>query len=149
MEGVEQLLPSAFGGALLFHYSETQRFTAPGVMFPKKCLLECSGLSGNQDPALNLASGSLAVQRPEEETEVRQSFSVYRRLPRLSAQVQQEAPAKKSRLDCDADDDLITSTTPNANTPRKAISRVGRRGSINGRERAAGYWCRFPVCGFI
>lgn len=74
--------------------------------------------------------------------------SVYWCVPGLSLQVQQEAPAKKSRLDCDADNDLITSTTPNTNTPRKAISRVGRRGSINGREQAAGLWCRFPVCGF-
>lgn len=54
-------------------------------MFPKKCLLECSGLSGNQDPALNLASGSPGVQRPEVETsgkvefetEAHQSFSLY------------------------------------------------------------------------
>lgn len=35
-------------------------------MFPKKCLVECSGLSGNQDPALNLAFGSLGVQREVE-----------------------------------------------------------------------------------
>lgn len=86
----------------------------------------------------------------EFETEVLQSFSVYwcpPPPPRLSAQVQQEAPAKKSRLDCDADNNLITSTTPNTNTPRKAISRVGRRGSINGREQAAGRRCRFPPVG--
>lgn len=54
------------------------------------------------------------------------------------AQVQQESPAKKSRLDCDVDNNLITSATPNSNTPRKAISRVGRRGSINGREQTTG-----------
>lgn len=41
---------------------------APSVMFPKKRLLECSGSSGNQDPALNLAAGSLGVQRAEVET---------------------------------------------------------------------------------
>lgn len=50
--------------------------------------------------------------------------------------VQQESPAKKTRLHCDVDNNLITSTTPNTNTPRKTISRVGRRGSLNGRE-----WC--------
>lgn len=49
-------------------------------------------------------------------------------------QVQQESPAKKTRLHCDVDNNLITSTTPNTNTPRKTISRVGRRGSLNGRE---------------
>lgn len=52
----------------------------------------------------------------------------------LLAQVQQESPAKKPHLHCDVDNNLITSTTPNTNTPRKAISRVGRRGSLNGRE---------------
>lgn len=52
----------------------------------------------------------------------------------LLAQVQQESPDKKPRLHCDVDNNLITSTTLNTNTPRKAISRVGRRGSLNGRE---------------
>ena len=48
--------------------------------------------------------------------------------------VPQESPAKKTRLHCDVDNNLITSTTPNTNTPRKTISRVGKRGSLNGRE---------------
>lgn len=52
----------------------------------------------------------------------------------LLAQVQQESSAKKPRLHCDVDNNLITSTSPNSNTPRKALSRVGRRGSVNGRE---------------
>lgn len=52
----------------------------------------------------------------------------------LLAQVQPESPAKKPRLHCDVDNNLITSTTPNTNTPRKGLSRVGRRGSVNGRE---------------
>lgn len=49
-------------------------------------------------------------------------------------QVQQETPAKKARLQCDVDNNLITSTTPNTNTPNKTITRVGRRGSLNGRK---------------
>lgn len=48
--------------------------------------------------------------------------------------VQQESPAKKTRLHCDVDNNLITSTPTNTNNPRKTISRVGRRGSLNGRE---------------
>lgn len=60
-------------------------------------------------------------------------------LPRLPetrpwAQVQQESSAKKPRLHCGVDSDLITSTPPNANSRRRAIGRVGRRGSLNGRE---------------
>lgn len=31
---------------------------AESVVFPKKCLVECSSLSENSDSALNLASGS-------------------------------------------------------------------------------------------
>lgn len=54
--------------------------------------------------------------------------------PFLLLQVQQEAPAKKARLQCDVDNNLITSTTPNTNTPSKTITRVGRRGSLNGRK---------------
>jgi len=45
--------------------------------------------------------------------------------------VQQESPAKKTRLHCDVDNNLISSTTPDSNTPRRTIA---RRGSLNGRE---------------
>ncbi|KAJ0056641.1 hypothetical protein NL108_010593, partial [Boleophthalmus pectinirostris] len=41
----------------------------------------------------------------------------------------QESPAKKARIQCDVDNNLITST-PNANTPR---SRVSRKGPVNGQ----------------
>lgn len=54
--------------------------------------------------------------------------------PFLLPMVQQETPAKKARLHCDVDNNLITSTTPNTNTPNKTINRVGRRGSLNGRK---------------
>lgn len=52
----------------------------------------------------------------------------------LLLKVQQESPAKKTRLHCDVDNNLITSTTPNTNTPSRTISRDGRRGSVNGGE---------------
>lgn len=59
-------------------------------------------------------------------------------------QVQQETPAKKARLQCDVDNNLITSTTPSTNTPNKTIPRVGRRGSLNGRK-----WPLWPSLGFV
>lgn len=56
-------------------------------------------------------------------------FSTIKKFIRGNAVKVQESPAKKARLQCDVDNNLITST-PNANTPR---SRVGRRGPINGQ----------------
>lgn len=49
-------------------------------------------------------------------------------------QLQQESPAKKTRLHCDVDNNLITSTPSNTNSPRRTASRVGKKGSINGRK---------------
>uniref|UniRef100_H2V4Y9 CTD small phosphatase like 2 n=1 Tax=Takifugu rubripes TaxID=31033 RepID=H2V4Y9_TAKRU len=99
----------------------------------------------SQQPNPSLASRPSRTKRRHSEVEEdpptsggRGLFSTIKKFIRGNAvKVQQEAPAKKSRLDCDVDNNLITSTTPSTNTPRKAISRVGRRGSINGREQAA------------
>uniref|UniRef100_A0A667XX03 CTD small phosphatase like 2 n=1 Tax=Myripristis murdjan TaxID=586833 RepID=A0A667XX03_9TELE len=49
-----------------------------------------------------------------------------------AVKVQPENPAKKTRLHCDVDNNLITSTPPSTNTPRRTITRVSRRGSVNG-----------------
>ncbi|KAK5874048.1 hypothetical protein PBY51_019030 [Eleginops maclovinus] len=58
-------------------------------------------------------------------------FSTIKKFIRGNAvKVQQESPAKKTRLHCDGDNHLITSTTPDTNTPRRTI---GRRGSLNGQ----------------
>lgn len=56
-------------------------------------------------------------------------FSTIKKFIRGNAVKVQESPAKKARLQCDVDNNLITST-PNANAPS---SRVGRRGPINGQ----------------
>ncbi|XP_003969729.1 CTD small phosphatase-like protein 2-B [Takifugu rubripes] len=95
----------------------------------------------SQQPNPSLASRPSRTKRRHSEVEEdpptsggRGLFSTIKKFIRGNAvKVQQEAPAKKSRLDCDVDNNLITSTTPSTNTPRKAISRVGRRGSINGQ----------------
>ncbi|XP_030622263.1 CTD small phosphatase-like protein 2-B [Chanos chanos] len=47
-----------------------------------------------------------------------------------AVKVEQENPAKRSRLSCD----LISSTPQSGNQPRKGVSRVRRRGSINGES---------------
>ncbi|XP_071762025.2 CTD small phosphatase-like protein 2-B isoform X2 [Centroberyx gerrardi] len=50
-----------------------------------------------------------------------------------AVKVQQENPAKKTRLHCDVDNNLITSTPHGTNNPRRTINRVSRRGSVNGQ----------------
>ncbi|CAB1339537.1 unnamed protein product [Coregonus sp. 'balchen'] len=45
---------------------------------------------------------------------------------------EQKNPAKKTRLTCDIDDNLISSTPQGGDTPRRTISRVSRRNSVNG-----------------
>ncbi|KAF3832708.1 hypothetical protein F7725_026373 [Dissostichus mawsoni] len=58
-------------------------------------------------------------------------FSTIKKFIRGNAvKVQQESPAKKTRLHCDVDNNLISSTTPDSNTPRRTIA---RRGSLNGQ----------------
>uniref|UniRef100_A0A672YAP4 CTD (carboxy-terminal domain, RNA polymerase II, polypeptide A) small phosphatase like 2b n=1 Tax=Sphaeramia orbicularis TaxID=375764 RepID=A0A672YAP4_9TELE len=93
----------------------------------------------SQQPNPSLASRPSRTKRRHSEVEEdtptsggRGLFSTIKKFIRGNAvKVQQESPAKKSRLHCDVDNNLITSTPPNANNPR---SRVGRRGPVNGRE---------------
>uniref|UniRef100_A0A3P8YPB6 CTD (carboxy-terminal domain, RNA polymerase II, polypeptide A) small phosphatase like 2b n=1 Tax=Esox lucius TaxID=8010 RepID=A0A3P8YPB6_ESOLU len=49
----------------------------------------------------------------------------------IRGNVEQENPAKKTRLTCDVDNNLISSTPQTGDVPRRAISRV-RRNSVNG-----------------
>ncbi|XP_072320775.1 CTD small phosphatase-like protein 2-B [Eucyclogobius newberryi] len=56
-------------------------------------------------------------------------FSTIKKFIRGNAVKAQENPPKKSRIQCDADNNLITST-PDANTPH---GRVGRKGPVNGQ----------------
>lgn len=68
----------------------------------------------------------------EEETPTsggRGLFSTIKKFIRGNAVKVQESPAKKARLQCDVDNNLITSS-PAANTPH---TRVGRRGPVNGQ----------------
>uniref|UniRef100_A0A672YAP6 CTD (carboxy-terminal domain, RNA polymerase II, polypeptide A) small phosphatase like 2b n=1 Tax=Sphaeramia orbicularis TaxID=375764 RepID=A0A672YAP6_9TELE len=92
----------------------------------------------SQQPNPSLASRPSRTKRRHSEVEEdtptsggRGLFSTIKKFIRGNAvKVQQESPAKKSRLHCDVDNNLITSTPPNANNPR---SRVGRRGPVNGQ----------------
>uniref|UniRef100_A0A672JJK4 CTD (carboxy-terminal domain, RNA polymerase II, polypeptide A) small phosphatase like 2b n=1 Tax=Salarias fasciatus TaxID=181472 RepID=A0A672JJK4_SALFA len=95
----------------------------------------------SQQPNPTLASRPSRTKRRHSEVEEdtptsggRGLFSTIKKFIRGNAvKVQQETPAKKTRLHCDVDNNLITSTPSNANNPRKSIGRVGRRGSINGQ----------------
>ncbi|XP_037648986.1 CTD small phosphatase-like protein 2-B isoform X1 [Sebastes umbrosus] len=95
----------------------------------------------SQQPNPSLASRPSRTKRRHSEVEEdtptsggRGLFSTIKKFIRGNAvKVQQESPAKKTRLHCDVDNNLITSTTPKTNTPRRTISRVGRRGSLNGQ----------------
>uniref|UniRef100_A0A7N6BCS9 FCP1 homology domain-containing protein n=1 Tax=Anabas testudineus TaxID=64144 RepID=A0A7N6BCS9_ANATE len=95
----------------------------------------------SQQPNPSLASRPSRTKRRHSEVEEdtptsggRGLFSTIKKFIRGNAvKVQEESPAKKTRLHCDVDNNLITSTTPNTNTPRRTISRVNRRGSINGQ----------------
>uniref|UniRef100_A0A8C8K601 FCP1 homology domain-containing protein n=1 Tax=Oncorhynchus tshawytscha TaxID=74940 RepID=A0A8C8K601_ONCTS len=60
-------------------------------------------------------------------------LSTIKKLIRGNAvKVEQENPAKKTRLTCDVDDNLISSTPQGGDAPRRTISRVSRRNSVNG-----------------
>uniref|UniRef100_A0A665WPD8 FCP1 homology domain-containing protein n=1 Tax=Echeneis naucrates TaxID=173247 RepID=A0A665WPD8_ECHNA len=92
----------------------------------------------SQQPNPSVASRPSRTKRRHSEVEEdtptsgrRGLFSTIKKF--IRGNVEQECPAKKTRLQCDVDNNLITSTTPNTNTPRRPISRVGRRGSINGQ----------------
>uniref|UniRef100_H3CVI4 FCP1 homology domain-containing protein n=1 Tax=Tetraodon nigroviridis TaxID=99883 RepID=H3CVI4_TETNG len=97
--------------------------------------------ASQQPPNPSLAGRPARTKRRHSEVEEdtaasggRGLFSTIKKFIRGNAvKVQQESSAKKPRLHCHVDNDLITSTPPNANTPRRAFSRVGRRGSLNGQ----------------
>uniref|UniRef100_A0A8C8JJW2 FCP1 homology domain-containing protein n=1 Tax=Oncorhynchus tshawytscha TaxID=74940 RepID=A0A8C8JJW2_ONCTS len=66
-------------------------------------------------------------------------LSTIKKLIRGNAvKVEQENPAKKTRLTCDVDDNLISSTPQGGDAPRRTISRVSRRNSVNGGEFGKG-----------
>ncbi|KAF3686503.1 CTD small phosphatase-like protein 2 [Channa argus] len=95
----------------------------------------------SQQPNPSLASRPLRTKRRHSEVEEdtptsggRGLFSTIKKLIRGNAvKAQEESPPKQTRLHCDVDNNLITSTTPNTNAPRRAVSRVNRRDSINGQ----------------
>ncbi|XP_060923916.1 CTD small phosphatase-like protein 2-B [Limanda limanda] len=90
----------------------------------------------SQQPNPSVASRLSRTKRRHSEVEEdtptsggRGLFSTIKKFIRGNAvKVEQESPAKKTRLHCDVDNNLITSTT--TDSPRRTI---GRRGSINGQ----------------
>lgn len=91
----------------------------------------------SQQPNPSLASCPNRTKRRHSEVEEdtptsggRGLFSTIKKFIRGNAVKVQDSPAKKTRLHCDVDNNLITSTPSNANTPR---SKVGRRGPVNGQ----------------
>ncbi|XP_017260965.1 CTD small phosphatase-like protein 2-B [Kryptolebias marmoratus] len=95
--------------------------------------------SQHQNPALTSRTSRTKRRHSEVEEDPPTSeesglFSTIKKFIRGNAvKFQQESPAKKTRLHCDVDNNLITSTPANTNSPRKAVSRVGKKGSINGQ----------------
>uniref|UniRef100_A0A3Q3WWA3 FCP1 homology domain-containing protein n=1 Tax=Mola mola TaxID=94237 RepID=A0A3Q3WWA3_MOLML len=95
----------------------------------------------SQQPNPGLASRPSRTKRRHSEVEEdtptsggRGLFSTIKKFIRGNAvKVQQETPAKKTRLHCDVDNNLITSSGPNTDTPRTTLSRVARSASINGQ----------------
>ncbi|XP_027029098.1 CTD small phosphatase-like protein 2-A [Tachysurus fulvidraco] len=64
-------------------------------------------------------------------------FSTIKRFIRgNSVKVEQCTPAKKSRVDCDSDSNLITSTPPTGNLSSRANPRTRRKGPANGDTMA-------------
>uniref|UniRef100_A0A3B4C714 FCP1 homology domain-containing protein n=1 Tax=Pygocentrus nattereri TaxID=42514 RepID=A0A3B4C714_PYGNA len=62
-------------------------------------------------------------------------FSTIKRFIRGNAvKVEQCTPAKRSRVDCDSDSNLITSTPPAGNLPSRTNPRTRRKGPANGGE---------------
>uniref|UniRef100_A0A671NHW4 CTD small phosphatase-like protein 2-A n=1 Tax=Sinocyclocheilus anshuiensis TaxID=1608454 RepID=A0A671NHW4_9TELE len=60
-------------------------------------------------------------------------FSTIKRFIRGNAvKVEQCTPAKRSRIDCDSDSNLITSTLTGGNLPSRANPRTRRKGPVNG-----------------
>ncbi|XP_056134574.1 CTD small phosphatase-like protein 2-B [Lampris incognitus] len=95
----------------------------------------------SQQPNPSLAARPSRTKRRHSEVEEdtptsggRGLISTIKKFIRGSAvKVQHETPAKKTRLHCDVDNNLITSSPPGTNNPRKTITRVSRRGSVNGQ----------------
>ncbi|KAM4593948.1 CTD small phosphatase-like protein 2-B [Odontesthes bonariensis] len=92
----------------------------------------------SQQPNPTLANRTSRTKRRHSEVEEdppasggRGLFSTIKKFIRGNAvKLQQESPAKKSRLHCDVDNNLITSTPPNTNAPRRTVS---KKGSVNGQ----------------
>uniref|UniRef100_A0A3Q2FZD3 CTD small phosphatase like 2 n=1 Tax=Cyprinodon variegatus TaxID=28743 RepID=A0A3Q2FZD3_CYPVA len=95
--------------------------------------------SQHQNPALTSRTSRTKRRHSEVEDDPPASggrgiLSTIKKLIRGNAvKLQQESPAKKTRLHCDVDNNLITSTPSNTNSPRRTASRVGKKGSINGQ----------------
>uniref|UniRef100_A0A9J7Z416 CTD (carboxy-terminal domain, RNA polymerase II, polypeptide A) small phosphatase like 2a n=2 Tax=Cyprinus carpio TaxID=7962 RepID=A0A9J7Z416_CYPCA len=63
-------------------------------------------------------------------------FSTIKRFIRGNAvKVEQCTPAKRSRVDCDSDSNLITSTPTGGNLPSRANPRTRRKGPVNGGNK--------------
>uniref|UniRef100_A0A8C7Z9D8 FCP1 homology domain-containing protein n=1 Tax=Oryzias sinensis TaxID=183150 RepID=A0A8C7Z9D8_9TELE len=94
----------------------------------------------SQQPSPTLASRSSRTKRRHSEVEddpptTKRSglFSTIKKFIRgNTVKIQQECPAKKTRFHCDVDNNLITSSPSITNTPRRTVSRVGKKGSVNG-----------------
>ncbi|XP_039629055.1 CTD small phosphatase-like protein 2 [Polypterus senegalus] len=59
-------------------------------------------------------------------------LSSIKKLIRGNAKTEQENPPKKSRIECDLDSNLISSTPQTGDLPNKHLSRVRRKSPING-----------------
>uniref|UniRef100_A0A3P9KVU7 CTD (carboxy-terminal domain, RNA polymerase II, polypeptide A) small phosphatase like 2b n=1 Tax=Oryzias latipes TaxID=8090 RepID=A0A3P9KVU7_ORYLA len=101
----------------------------------------------SQQPSPTLASRSSRTKRRHSEVEddpptTKRSglFSTIKKFIRgNTVKIQQECPAKKTRFHCDVDNNLITSSPSITNTPRRTVSRVGKKGSVNGCEYATNH----------
>ncbi|KAK5608875.1 hypothetical protein CRENBAI_019051 [Crenichthys baileyi] len=95
--------------------------------------------SQHQNPALTSRTSRTKRRHSEVEDDPPASggrgiLSTIKKFIRGNAvKLQQESPAKKTRLHCDVDNNLITSTPTNTSSPRRTASRVGKKNSINGQ----------------
>nr|XP_015808639.2 CTD small phosphatase-like protein 2-B [Nothobranchius furzeri] len=95
--------------------------------------------SQHQNPALTNRTSRTKRKHSEVEDDPPSSeggglFSTIKKFIRGNAvKFQQESPAKKTHLHCDVDNNIITSTPPNTNPSRRAVTRVDKKDSINGQ----------------
>uniref|UniRef100_A0A1A8EI84 CTD (Carboxy-terminal domain, RNA polymerase II, polypeptide A) small phosphatase like 2a n=1 Tax=Nothobranchius kadleci TaxID=1051664 RepID=A0A1A8EI84_NOTKA len=95
--------------------------------------------SQHQNPALTNRTPRTKRKHSEVEDDPPSSeggglFSTIKKFIRGNAvKFQQESPAKKTHLHCDVDNNIITSTPPNTNPSRRAVTRVDKKDSINGQ----------------